>query len=317
MPKHSDGLAVIGVDGGGTRARGMLARLDGGEALALAQSDSTNPYSVGLAAALANLRGLLLDLNARAEAAGCRVAACCCGLAGLDRPEDEANFRPTVQAALPEAALALVNDTRIALFAGAPEGWGILTIAGTGSNTFGVSPQGRQARTGGWGHILGDEGSGYWIGRKAVREACRASDGRRPPTTLAAAIPRHLHLARVSDLLPWVLALQGAEKAAIAALAPVVLEQWAAGDDAAGRIVRKALGHYCDAALAVHRRLFAEEPPPVECPCVLFGGLTEHPAFCEALAGALRRRVPSLAPGRLLRPAVEGAVGMARAAAAG
>ena len=111
---------------------------------------------------------------------------------------------------------------------------GVIVIAGTGAVAYGRLDSGAEARSGGWGYLIGDEGSGYWIGIEAIRAACQASDGRGEPTTLIERIPEHLH---VDDLraLHRKLYAQEIPRGAIASLAAVTADAAQDGDAVALR----------------------------------------------------------------------------------
>ncbi len=105
-------------------------------------------------------------------------AAICLGIAGVDRPEDSSSSPGSCGASARTRASIVVNDALVALEAGAPASPGVVIISGTGSIAYGRNARNEGARAGGWGHVLGDEGSGYWIGRAAI--ARRAARGRSP-----------------------------------------------------------------------------------------------------------------------------------------
>ena len=102
-------------------------------------------------------------------------AVICLGIAGVDCAEDAAVIRGIMPANRPKAPALIVNDALIALEAGAGIGQGIVIIAGTGSICYGRNERGQAARSGGWGPVLADEGSGSWIGQKTVRAVMRPS----------------------------------------------------------------------------------------------------------------------------------------------
>ena len=129
------------------------------------------------------------------------MAAVGLGLAGVDRPEDRALFEGWAAGRFGGAPVVIANDAELVLAAGTPDGWGIALISGTGSIVFGRSPHGEMARAGGWGHILGDEGSGYAIGVEALRAVMRAFDGRGPATALTDAVLLHWSLKTPPDLV--------------------------------------------------------------------------------------------------------------------
>jgi N-acetylglucosamine kinase-like BadF-type ATPase len=234
---------LLGIDGGGTNTRCLVAALDG-TILGEGRSGPSNYQSVGQERASAHLRaavegalaavGLTLaDLGAGA------LAAVCAGLAGVGRPEDQAVARQML-AFLGDAPLITVSDARIAA-AGALEGApGVNLIAGTGSIAFGIRPDGEVVRAGGWGWILGDEGSGYSIGRAAIRAALGAQDGSVPPTSLSAAICQAWGLKRIDQVIRKVYADPVAARIEIAGLAPLVVTEAESGDQQAQAILLQA-----------------------------------------------------------------------------
>jgi len=94
-------------------------------------------------------------------------------------------------------------DTRIGLAAGSDSKNGVMIICGTGSNCFGVNEEGKEAKVNGWDYILGDEGSGYEVGTKALRALMKAYDGRGESTLLSKTILEDLNIKNVSELIRW------------------------------------------------------------------------------------------------------------------
>src|SRR3990170_4420420 len=117
--------------------------------------------------------------------------AICLGIAGVDREDDHTVIRGIMKRIGLKARILIVNDALVALEAGTPGQPGIVIISGTGSIAYGRNAAGEAARSGGWGHVLGDEGSGYWIGRAALRAVLRAADRRGPPTVLTRMLLKH------------------------------------------------------------------------------------------------------------------------------
>jgi N-acetylglucosamine kinase-like BadF-type ATPase len=179
---------VIGIDGGGTRTTSILCTPDG-SILAEAQGGPTNYHVVGLEQTV----NTLLDLvQTCCHAVGCttsQIGALCAGLAGAGRPEDRQMIFNKLETEAHKKGLILQkvlieNDALIALegaFHGQP---GIIAIAGTGSIVFGKDEQGTIYRAGGWGRTIGDEGSGYAIGRDAFQAVAHAIDDPRKKTRL-------------------------------------------------------------------------------------------------------------------------------------
>lgn len=260
---------LIGVDGGGSKTTALIAGLDG-QVLGRGVSGSSNYHAVGLEAAC---EALDQALRAAFNSAGLNpdpnsVLAACFGLAGVDRPGDQAPFLEWAGSRWAGMHAVFVSDARLVLAAGTPDGWGIGIICGTGSIAYGRSPGGRTTRAGGWGHLLGDEGSGYDIGLSALRAVVRAEDGRGPKTSLKELILKHWSLEAVQDLVYYVYR-PAITKMDIAALAAVVEEAALKGDMAAQGILKRAGEELAFSAGVVASRLKLPEPTP----CALVGGI--------------------------------------------
>jgi N-acetylglucosamine kinase-like BadF-type ATPase len=153
-----------------------------------------------------------------------------------------------------KAKVLVVNDALVALEAGAPSAPGVVLIAGTGSIAYGRNEHNQSARAGGWGYMLGDEGSGYWIGRAALRACLREADRRGPATQLTGLLLHYYGVARAQDLIAQVYH-GNLRPAAIAALAQCVQGAFSDGDGVAIGILRSAADQLESAALSVARRL--------------------------------------------------------------
>jgi len=260
---------VLGLDIGGSRTRARV--VEQGQTMAEAEGGSASLAAVGEARAFRVLEGVLGDLGWPA------VAAAVAGAAGCDTEESRERMRALLAGMLPGAAVGVVHDTRLVLAAAGVDA-GVALIAGTGSVASGVTPDGAEARAGGWGHLLGDEGGGYWVVREAVRLALAEHDRGDPPGRLARrllaetglaeplALTAHLHLNR--------------EPARWAALSHAVLEAEPELAAAAGRELARAA-----AIVAWRLRLGG--------PVVLAGGLLQgEPAVAEATAQALAEALP-------------------------
>ena len=125
------------------------------------------------------------------EGTGVIPSAICLGIAGVDRASDEAVVRSIMSRIGYKARILVVNDALIALQAGVGDAPGIVIVSGTGSIAYGRNDQGEASRAGGWGYVLGDEGSGYWIGRLALRAVVRHADGRGRVTSLTPRLLAH------------------------------------------------------------------------------------------------------------------------------
>jgi N-acetylglucosamine kinase-like BadF-type ATPase len=132
---------------------------------------------------------------------------------------------------------------------------GVIVIAGTGSIAFGVNAKNERAIAGGWGWLLGDEGSGYWIGREALRTVCAMADGRRPLTPLMPAVLEHFGLSAMEQLVDYAYQQPGLSREPTAALTQVVLRCAREGDEASASIIGQAGWHLATTAGAVIDRL--------------------------------------------------------------
>jgi glucosamine kinase len=270
---------LVGVDGGGTRTTLALADADGREILRregpAALVDPRWP--------MASAKPIVALLREATEAAGLAgpAAALCAGLAGVENAAERDAVCSALKAQGVAEQVQVVNDGEIALAGALGDGPGILLVAGTGSVAYGRGRDGRVERCGGWGMIVGDEGSGFGIGRSGARAALRGADGRGPATEL---LPRLLSVLRVphaDGIPPW---MGRAGKTEVAALAVHVIELAEGGDGVAQAILRDAASDLAAHAVALHRRL---GPWPAEVPVVFFGGVLSSPFYASLVARAL------------------------------
>jgi glucosamine kinase len=199
---HEGSRHVIGLDGGGTYTRIALADLEGRELVRRTGPpgliDPRHPGRSG--AALVRL----VRETADAAATTLPVAGLCAGLAGAGSDEARRVVRRELAASGVAARLAVIQDGEIALEGALAGEAGILLVAGTGSVALGRAEDGRIERCGGWGMLVGDEGSGYTIARAALRAALQAADGRGEPTRLLPELLDHLGLSEPRELVEWV-----------------------------------------------------------------------------------------------------------------
>jgi N-acetylglucosamine kinase-like BadF-type ATPase len=243
-----------------------------------------------------------------------RPGAVCLGIAGVDRDDDSRIVSAIMRRISPGTRVLVVNDALVALEAGAPGSPGIVVICGTGSIAYGRNGQGLAARSGGWGHIIGDEGSGYWIGRQAVQAVMRDADGRGPATSLSQQVLAHFDIPAASSLVHIVYGLHGANRS-MAMLGPSVQMASESGDEVASAILDRAASELALAARSVAERLRLRTN---SFPFVLAGGVFR---VVPSLVDRLRPHLLEIAPGAsidLLReePA-RGAVRLALAEAQG
>jgi N-acetylglucosamine kinase-like BadF-type ATPase len=186
------------------------------------------------------------------------VDAACLGLAGFDRPGDRRILTTWAEEAQWAHRLVTANDGDLVVAAGTPEGWGVGVIAGTGSIAVGRTPDGRTARAGGWGHLIGDEGSAYAVVLNALRLVVRRADGRdpRPPgrDPLTQRLLAAMGVDQVSQVVTAIYSLDF-NRTRMASLAPEVL---AACTEASGdglRLLAPAGAALAEMVAAVARSL--------------------------------------------------------------
>lgn len=269
-------VRVLGIDAGGTKTVGLLADGDG-RVLAEAREGGANLHTHGELGVEKVIDGLLERLTS-----GGRADALCLGIAGVDRPEDEAVVRGILRRLGHRERTSVVNDAIIALVAGAPERHGIVVLAGTGSIAYGMDRAGRSSRSGGLGAILADEGSAYWLGSRALVAAVRAADGRGPATALGDLVLGALDIVSVSELVALVYPAPGLPRHRVAALAPLVEQAAAAGDKVANELLDAAARELALSGRAVVGRLSLSPPYPV----VLAGGTFKA---CPSLVARVSR----------------------------
>jgi len=297
-------MNVLGIDAGGTRTVCVLADADG-RAISEIRGPGANLQSAGEL----EVEKVLHDVIASAIDGGPAPGAICLGMAGVDRARDAEIIRGILRRIGHRAQVIVVNDALIALEAGVPGMPGTVVIAGTGSIAYGRDGEGRGARAGGWGYVLGDEGSGYWLGRLALRAVLRAADGRGEPTQLTDRVLAHYGVARPRDLVREIYE-GGTRPSAIAALAREVGAAADEGDGIAGHLVTVAAQELAGAVYSVAKRLSIETEA-----VVLSGGtLLGLGQLRRQLTRELATRLPNAPVMPLMVEPAHGAVFLARAA---
>lgn len=236
----------------------------------------------------------------------------CIGAAGVSNPDVRSRMLRTVQACGYRNGVTIVGDHETALFGAHGRLHGIVLISGTGSICYGVNEEGRSHRTGGFGHLADDGGSGYRIGIDLISAVFKASDGRIPPTAVTRLIFEKLGIASVAELVGFVYDKQR-NKRDIAALAPILSEACAAGDPAALAIARDNAEQLVELVVPVAVRLGMESGD-----LAMAGGVLLHNDYVrQAFADRLRDRFPHMRCFPAKHDAATGAVLMALSACRG
>jgi N-acetylglucosamine kinase-like BadF-type ATPase len=301
---------VIGIDAGATKTVGYLADSHG-HVLEQTSAPGANLYTSGHDGVERVMRDVLEAVTRHRDVT---PAAICVGMAGVDRDEESWAVRAILRGVGCEAPIVAVNDALVALVAGAGDEPGIVIISGTGSIAYGRNARMEAARAGGGGHMIGDEGSGYWIGREALTAVVRARDGRGPATSLTEGVIDHFE---IDDLprLKGVVYDRELPRKAVSALGPIVQRAAEQGDHVAMTILARAAEELGLAAESVADRLGLDGNG---LPIILAGGVFPLvPSLGEALARRLIDRMPACRVNLLDREPAAGAVHLALAEARG
>jgi N-acetylglucosamine kinase-like BadF-type ATPase len=270
-----DGL-VLGVDGGGSKTLALAGDLHG-QVLGRGVAGSSNFNFVGVEATAEALGKAMTAALANAHSEPQAVRAIVIGLAGAIEEADQAPIAAWAADRFPDAPTHVVHDTDLVLADGTPNGWGVAVISGTGAIVHGRNPKGETAYASGWGYLLGNEGSGYAIGHRALVAVVRGHDGRGPSTLLRDLVLAEWSLSRVEDLIRRVYG-KGTSVADIAALAPLV-EKAADSGDAVARAIAREAG--IELALAVATVISRLRWPGL-IPCAQAGGVLLHSRVVES-----------------------------------
>jgi N-acetylglucosamine kinase-like BadF-type ATPase len=241
-----DARYVMGVDGGATKTLAAVLDMEA-EVLHLGHAGPSNQDAVGATAATRALLEAADEAIAGAGISPERLAAAVLAIAGTDTDAVERNVR-----AVRTEDWLVVNDVVAAWATATGTGPGLAVISGTGSNVFGVGPEGRPWRAGGWGHLLGDEGSGYWLGIQSIKAALSDREASGPATALSDRAPAFFGLDSVEQLATYVYS-KPLTKGEIAALATETAKLAEAGDAVARELFQRGareLGRQIGAVIA-------------------------------------------------------------------
>jgi N-acetylglucosamine kinase-like BadF-type ATPase len=244
-------VAVVG------RGAPLGTAADGDLILGRGQAGPSNPQLVGFDHAADEIRGAVAEALAALDRGASRLTVdrVMLGIAGAGRPTDRPRLASLVaqRLDLDVRSVTLVSDVGLILPAAGLSS-GVALVSGTGSSAYGVAPDGRTAIAGGWGYLIGDDGSAFGVGREALRAVLRADGGLGPPTALTEALARTLGVNQPRDLIRVVYQAR-APRSTIATLAPLVVEVAAADDATARQILERAGRELGKLARAVARRL--------------------------------------------------------------
>lgn len=307
---------VLCIDGGGTKTVCVLATLDG-KVIGRGSGGTTNPNLVSALEINETLQKAIQE--AIQNLPELQIEAVCGGIAGVGASEEKqvevSNVigqilsTPPFCHALskrfnPSVNIEVVSDVVITLVAGVGKRHGIVAISGTGSVVYGETVKGQRIKVGGWGYQL-DEGSGYAIGRKAIKEILRAYDANGKTTLLAQKVLNVWNLSSMQDVVDYIYQ-KTTKPTDIANLAKIVNSAASAGDESAKDILRKtAKDLYFNIAAAIKQIDFGKEGATL----VLSGGvLTNIKIVSEIIIKKVRAELPAITAIQLCREPVKGAI---------
>ncbi|MER3472677.1 MAG: hypothetical protein C4335_01295 [Armatimonadota bacterium] len=248
---------LLAIDAGGTKTDLLWAQPDG-RMLARVAGQGINIAS----RPPERWQDVLEELLERAGVERETVSVVCAGVAGYTLPDRRQLFEQILQRLLPRSRVLVLPDYAIALEGATGGEAGVLVIAGTGSIAYGRDRDGKLMRAGGWGYLLGDEGSGFWIGREAVRVALAAMEGWGESTRLREVLAETFG---TTDCGEWLSVLYRAQnpQTLLAQMAPLVSEAAEQGDAPAQGILLAAGDHLAGLVVHLSRLLHLSEDFPV------------------------------------------------------
>jgi N-acetylglucosamine kinase-like BadF-type ATPase len=258
-------------------------------------------------------RALDAALAPIAARAGGEAGVVVAGTRGLSVAGRRESLQLELKTRFPFASVQVTNDALIGLWAGLAGQPGVALVAGAGSIALARNAAGVEGRAGGWGYLMGDEGSGYWIGREAIASYLRALEGREPASTLTHQLAHTIKRTSVVDVLSWLYTGQD-QVARLAELAPLVSGAAQTGDAGAVSILQRAGRALAQLAVVAAGQVWADALPPgmtVVCVGGVWAAGVALDAAFEAELTRLAPRARRIAP---YLPAVGGAVLLAMGA---
>lgn len=228
---------VIGIDGGGTKTHLLCTSLDG-EVLAEVYGGSSNLCSNSYKIVYENLSGLFEKMY-EALSEETEILSVCLGTAGLIAVDAKEQLTEMLKLLTRAPVIQVIGDMEPALIANVQDEAGVLIISGTGAIGYGMDLNQRTYRSGGWGHIVGDEGSAYWIAMQGIRYALRGYDGRGPKTELYEAFKSELGVTSHQAFISMLYQVDF-NKLKMASLSRVVAQVAERGDEVAQIVLKEA-----------------------------------------------------------------------------
>ena len=281
----------------------------GGEVVGEGRAEAANHIRVGMETAISHVKQAVAEACQQAGIELSMITAACIGLAGVSHPDHHREMLAALKEALPISDITLETDARVALAGATGNKAGVVVIAGTGSIACGINSRGRFARAGGWGPAMGDEGSGSYIGRRALESIVMSYDYRGEPTSMMEPILRHFGVSSPPELPPVIYDDPDKAMREIAQLSRIAVKAAQEGDKVAQEILKDAAKELAVAAIAVIKQLRMERD---EFQVAYVGGVFEAG---ELILDPVREEIQNFAPHAKIAPPIDppviGAVKMA------
>ncbi|WP_067730804.1 N-acetylglucosamine kinase [Oceanobacillus damuensis] len=275
---------VLGIDGGGTKTVAAIAD-SSGKVVAQTTVGSTNPNSSTAKDLDDTFMELFSNLRKELQADFDHITHLFAGIAGAGNEENKHDLTEIIKRFVPTlTSLQVVPDPINALYSGTLGEPGIVQISGTGSVTYGIDSEQRHARVGGWGYLLGDEGSGYDIGRQAILAVLKAYDGRGSETNLTKLVFTHFNTENPQDIIGKIYG-SNTPKNEISAITKLLFQAYHENDSVADRIVETAAEEMMFSIQTLYRKLFSKDDK-VE--VVLCGGVFNEYAVVDQIKKRLK-----------------------------
>jgi N-acetylglucosamine kinase-like BadF-type ATPase len=264
----------MGIDGGGSNLRVVIVD-EQMQIRVTVQRGTANPRIIGQEQSALLIQDAMRETLTQVTES---VRGVGIGIAGASAVYARDWLVNVIHAVLPDVHVAAGSDYEIALVGANGTREGVLLLAGTGSVAFGVNAAGQSLQVGGWGYLLGDEGSGYWIGMQALQVVTKIIDGQLPvASSLKQLIMDELKFTQSSDILAWVYGQKPTPVASVAQLSGIVLEAATSGDEQAQAIIMEAADQLVHLARTTMRRL-----DMIDAKIAFAGGLLESQNLLSA-----------------------------------
>jgi len=295
---------VLGIDGGGTKTTVCAADMQG-NILSVFKTGAINLNGESAENVKKNLHTVFNE--ASVKIGGLRyIRSVCIGAAGISNADARLFLENTVRDAGYTGKLIIAGDHQTALYGalGSPEG--IILIAGTGSICYGRNISGKEHRSGGYGYLIDDEGSGYAIGRDILKAMVRSHDGREGKTVLTPMVFEQLGMSTIEEVIGF-LYHKNTNKRDVAALAPILTRALEDGDEAARKIAQNCCDELVKLVSAVVKKLGLED-----CFLAMAGSILQKDEFTrKGFVDAIQRKFPRVVCTHPKNDAAYGAILMA------